>query len=523
MKLFNKIGLAMLFMLVFSVSCKEDFLEKAPIDQGSVEGFFETQEDVIRAVNGIYDVFQGSIWGGAFYWMHPYFDALTDNAIDCCPWEQQYPTIAKGQHNPTTGGMINTKWDFGSKDSFVANSVLANIDNVPGFDAEAKNKIIAEVRFLRGLIYQELTNLYGDVPLVLTVLSREEGLSVSRNAKSEVLSAIYEDLDFAEANLDMTPNNGDTGRPTKQSAIAVKARLKMYNQDWAGAAAEAKKVMDMSAANPDVVGLLDDYDMVFNQDNENNKEVLFDIQFTEGTQGEGSFMQVSLSPGPEGAPGRGWGSLTPSDQLANAFYMDDGLPITESPNYDADNPYLNRDPRMYANLFIPGVSTWRGETFDASLSGFSPFFAVRKWVDQDALIGEGGCSCNETNIILFRYADILMTFAEATNELNGATDAVYDAINQVRARAGMPDVERGLSKDDMREVIHHERQVEFPWEGTRYHDLIRWGKAAEVIPVITLFGDPIDERIFEAPKHNLWPIPQKEIDLNPNLSQNTGY
>ena len=442
MKRINQI-IILSFLLIAVTACKEDFLEKTPIDSGSVEGFFETQEDVVRALNGIYDVFQGSIWGGSFYWMHQNFDILTDNGVGCCPWEQQYTVIAKGEHNPTTGGIINTKWDFGYEGIFRANSVLENVGKV-GLDAATENSIIAEARFLRGLIYQELTNLYGEVPLVLNVLTREEALEVSRASKSEVLAAIFSDLDFAEANLDLTPFNGDLGRPTKQAAIAVKARLKLYNNDFAGAAAEAKKVMDLSAANPDIIGLEENYADVFNPDNENNKEVLFDIQYVEGTQGEGNFMQVALAPGPEGAPGNGWGSITPTDQLANSFYMTDGLSIDESPMFDPANPYANRDPRMFDNLFVPGVSTWRGEVYDAALSGFSSFFAVRKWVDTDALIGENGCSCNETNVILFRYADMLMIFAEATNELNGPTQEVYDAVNQVRARAGMPNFAEGL-------------------------------------------------------------------------------
>tara|TARA_B100000497_G_C7687105_1_gene416669 strand:- start:628 stop:2193 length:1566 start_codon:yes stop_codon:yes gene_type:complete len=521
MKSINKTLLVFALVILGAVGCSDSFLEKAPISEGSVEGFFETQEDVLRALNGIYDVFQGSIWGGSFYWMHQNFDILTDNGVGCCPWEQEYTTIAKGEHSATSGGIINSKWDFGYEGIFRANSVLANVGNV-GLDSESESKIVAEAMFLRGLIYQEMVNLYGDVPLVLNVLTRDEGLVVGRTPKSEVLSSIYDDLDFAEANLDITPFNGDIGRPTKQAAIAVKTRLKLYNKDYQGAIAEARKLMDLSAANPSVIGLLDDYESVFSADNENNREVLFDIQYTEGTQGEGNFMQVALAPGPEGAPGRGWGSITPSDQLANAFQMTDGMSIDESPLFDPENPYANRDPRMFGNLFVPGVSEWRGELYDASLSGFSPFYAIRKWVDLDATIGEGGCSCNETNLILFRYADILLYFAEATNEVSGPNQDVYDAINQVRNRAGLPDLVSGLSKSQMLDAIKQERHVEFPWEGTRYFDLLRWGDA-EVRNTITLFGESIDTRVFIDPKHMLFPIPQKEMDLNPNLTQNPGY
>lgn len=522
MKLFNKVSFILVMFFLGATSCSDSFLEKAPLDQGSVEGFFETEEDVVRALNSIYDVFQGDIWGGSFFWNQYSIDGMTDNAVGCCPWEFSIPTIAKGEHSPTTGGVINTKWDFGYEGIFRANSVIENIEGIE-MDPTTKNSIIAEARFLRGMIFFELTNYYGDVPLVLSVITREEGLSVTRNPKSEVITAILSDLDFAEANLDIDPLFGHIGRATKKSAIAVKTRMMMYNADFAGAAREAKKLIDLAASNPGTIGLVDNYEDVFSADNENNKEVLFDIQFTEGTQGEGNYAQVTLAPGPEGSPGSGWGSYTPTDQLANAFHMTDGLSIEESPLYDAGAPYANRDPRIYANLFIPGVSDWRGEVYDASLSGFSPFFAIRKWVDLDATIGEGGCSCNETNFILYRYADILMYYAEAVNEMSGPTADVYDAINQIRARVGMPAVAPGLSKEQMRDVIRHERHVEFPWEGTRRDDLIRWNMASEVVPNVTLFGETLDQRVFVSPKHNLFPVPQKEIDQNPNLTQNPGW
>lgn len=522
MKLYRNKFLAILLITFFGVSCDGDFLETSPPDQGSVDSFFETQEDVVRALNGVYDVFQGTVWGGAFYMMHPHFDILTDNAVGCCPWEHAYTIIAKGEQNPTTGGIIDQKWDFGYEGIFRANSVLENIGNVD-MDEKTRVALTAEARFLRAMIHGDLTNLYGAVPLVDKVLTREEALVVGRTPEDQVLAAVYADLDFAEENLELTPFNGQLGRPTKQSAIAVKTRLKLYNGDFAGAATEAKKIMELSAANPGVIGLEDVYENVFHPDNENNKEVLFDIQYTEGTEGEGNFIQVMLAPGPEGNPGSGWGSITPLDGLANAFEMTDGLPIDESPLYDENDPYENRDSRMMANLFIPGKSTWRGEVYDESLSGFSPFFAIRKWVDLDATIGEDACACNETNMILYRYSDILLMFAEATNELSGPEPEVYDAINAVRTRAGMPELASGMSQAEMRVAIMQERHVEFPWEGTRYFDLVRWNTAKDMVPQATLFGESRDARVFDPGKHNLWPIPQKEIDLNPNLSQNPGY
>ena len=521
MKNINKKLLLLTVLMTLGFACSDDFFDKKPVDQGSVDNFFQTEEDLLAATNAIYDVFQGSIWGGAFYIMPMHFDVVTDNAVGCCNWEYEYTTIAKGQHNATTGGVIENKWIFGYEGIFRANSVLENIDNVDISDAD-RTALTAEVRFLRALFMAEMVTLFGDIPLVTKVLSREEALAVSRTPKSEVLTQIYLDLDFAEQNLGVTPFADQTGRPTMMSAIAVKTRLKLYNNDFSGAAAEAKKLIDMSASNPDLIGLVDDYEAVFSSESENLKEVLFDIQFVEGTAGEGNALQVMIAPGPEGNPGAGWGSITPLDGLVNSYYMTDGLPTNLSPLYDPANPYVNRDPRMLVNLFVPDISAWKGGTYDETLGGFSPYFAVRKWVDLDAEIGQDGCNCNETNFVIYRYGDVVMMYAEAENEVSGPTANVYSAINSIRNRAGMPNVTPGLTQDAMRDEIRHERQVEFAWEGTRYFDLIRWGTASTVIPQATLFGQSFDTRIFE-PHMNLFPIPQSEIDQNPNLIQNPGY
>ena len=527
----KKLTLFGALIVLATTSCSDDFLVKAPLDQGSVEGFFETREDVVRAINSVYDVYQGTMWGGAFYWQHFMWDNMSDNGASCCPWEQDFGTIARGIHTPTTGGIITTRWDFGYEGIFRANSVLENVDNVD-MDQVDRDAIIAEARFHRGMIYAEMSQNYGDLPLVLTVISREEGLEVTRAPKSSVLDAAYADLDYAEANLETTPWNGDIGRPTKQAAIAVKTRFKIYNGDYQGTIAEATKIMNMSAANPGMIGLLDtddpdnDYYSVFDPYNENNKEVLFDIQFVGGTAGEGNSVNVFIAPGPQGGPGHGWGGVRVNDQLLDAYEMTDGLSIDESPMYNPDDGVLgfsNRDPRMIASNYIPGVSLARGEIYEATQSGFSGFAGVRKWVEEDATIGEDGCSCNETNFIIHRYADVLMYYAEAMNETSGPSQAVYDAVNAIRDRAGQPDLPAGLSQDGMRQKIRQERHVEFAWEGTRYFDLIRWGIAADVIPNVTLFGEPSDFRVFIAPKHNVFPIPQKEIDTNPNLTQNPGY
>jgi hypothetical protein len=291
--------------------------------------------------------------------------------------------------------------------------------------------------------------------------------------------------------------------------------------------------------------LLDpDYESLFRGRNEQSKEILFSVQYVgigQGAagKGEGSFIQTHYAPIIPGDLGAGWQSLLHTTTMRDKYYMIDGLPITQSPLYNADSVFERRDPRLGMTFYITGYrkvnandsvpySTYRGKPMLneylehqgvrlTQIPG-SAQMGTKKWV---AEFDDTSFSSDfSTDLILLRYADVLLMYAEAQNEAVGPDPSVYVAVNKIRARVGMPDFPAGLSKDQMREEIRHERDVEFAMEGMRYNDLIRW-RIAET--VLLSMPTSLENRSFDPAKNYLWPIPQTVIDANPKITQNPGY
>jgi starch-binding outer membrane protein, SusD/RagB family len=503
-------------LLGSTLSCDKGFLDKKPIENASIETLFATAEDLGNAVNGVYDVFQGGgdMWGGSFFHITPHFDAISEDAIYCCDWEGQYANLARGTITPSSGGIVGYKWGYGYKGIARVNSILANINRTDlTIDADTRLQYEAEVKFLRGLMYFELTTHYGGVPLLLKPVDLANAM-VPRNTKEEVIAAVIDDLNFASQNLGTTPFNNVVGKPTKFSAYGLLARVYLYNSKWSEAAAAAKAVIDKEA--PGVVALSTNYEGLFDGTNKADKEVLFDVQYVGPKLGEGSYLAQHY--GPNGVDnGGGWGSLSYQETMFDAFYMTDGLPTTSSPLYNPANPYANRDKRLYWSFFVPNVTTWQGKTYaEENYRGSIAALPLntKKWVttvDQ----GEDGNS----NLIILRYADVLLMYAEAQNELGIRDASVYSAINKVRARAQMPPIPNGLTKDQMTEIIRRERKVELSQEGLRFFDLVRWGIAAEKIN--SNKREP--NRKWRLDTHTVLPIPQSEMDANKNLVQNPNY
>lgn len=507
--------LTIIIVISFFPFCNKDFLNRQPLETASLETLFSTGDDLVLAVNGIYDVFQGSIWGGSFSHLLPHYDALSEDAILAYDFEGGHFQWAQGTITAASGGIVDYKWNFGYRGISRANAVLANI-NRPELDIadNARKRYEGETRFLRGLMYFELATYYGGVPLILEPVDRQNA-KVPRNTKEEVISAVLADLDFAIANLETSPSNDQVGRPTKQSALGIKTKVLLFNNRWEEAAAVAKQVIDLEASG--VVSLSDNYEALFDGTDKANKEVLFDVQFAAPAVGEGNYLSDHY--GPVGVEnGGGWGSISYQEPMFDAFYMKDGLPKTSSPLYDPANPYANRDPRLYWSFFVPGFSTWQGQPYtEANYGGQIPDLPLntKKWVTtKDNSFAQDG----NANLIILRYADVLLMYAEAQNEAVGPDESVYQAINKVRIRAQMPEITPGLSKDQLREVIRHERKVEFSQEGLRFFDLVRWGIAEQLINSNTR-----QQRNWKADTHTVLPIPQSDLDANPNLVQNPNY
>jgi hypothetical protein len=218
--------------------------------------------------------------------------------------------------------------------------------------------------------------------------------------------------------------------------------------------------------------------------------------------------------------------MQPYQNLVDDYEMTDGKPITESPLYNAATPYVNRDPRLDLSIKLPG-ETWRNSAGVAWTGSYNSFtgFLVEKYVDlSKAPFTTATATQTDQDYIHLRYADILLMFAEAKNEVSGPDATVYAAINQVRARTGinMPPVDQVKynTKEKLRDYIRHERRVEFAFEGQRYNDLKRWNIAHIKLPTLkTPSNIPL---VFEL-KNYLLPFQQSELDNNPQLVQNDGY
>ena len=206
-------------------------------------------------------------------------------------------------------------------------------------------------------------------------------------------------------------------------------------------------------------------------------------------------------------------------ELANAYLCIDGLSTNESPLFDPDDPWSNRDPRLLQTINVTLTRVIDGVT-NSYVSETDILW--NKFIEDDKDYYDRISSRDDHDIIHLRYADVLLMYAEAQNEAVGPDQSVYDAINEIRDRVVMAHVAEGLSQDEMREVIRLERKVELAGEGHRWFDLKRWGIYNEVMQAVDEPGRGTG--ILKIPDHQLiWPFPQTEIDINPNLDQNPGY
>lgn len=510
-------------VLITAGSCKKELLDTKPTDKYNEGNFWESEAAVGAALSGCYNpLTTDGLFGGEATPL--WEETATPNAYNYSN-AMGFNLIAEGRQQSSNGGIIAQRWH----DSYVGigrcNTFLANVDRVE-MSESTKTRMKGEAHFLRGLYYFMLENYYGDVPLILEEPNLDTQADLPRTPREQVVAQILKDLDSAASVLPLKYSKADIGRATKGAAMALKARILLYEASplwnasndaskWKAAADAAKAVMNLAGTG---YGLYSDYRGLFLPQNENNKEVIFDVQYI--FPGLGTSFDLI---------GKQYNTNAPLLSLAQAYDMRNGLPITD-PNsgYNPANAYTNRDPRLYATIVYPGDTfmTEKVTTSRFAVTGFG----MKKYTIYDkgpAPTGQsdlkGGQS--ETNYIILRYADILMMYAEAQNEATGPDQSVYDAVNAVRKRVGMPDITPGLSQSQMRDAIRHERRIEFAGEGYYYNDIRRWKTAETVLnaPIKTYNGSQIEVRTFDPARDYLWPIPLTETDLNPALEQNKGY
>ncbi|MGN6181367.1 MAG: RagB/SusD family nutrient uptake outer membrane protein [Mucilaginibacter sp.] len=508
-----------LVVIICFTSCQKNLLDKTPKDRLSPSTFYQNETQVKMALIGIYNAIQPNATPTQFF----QFDFESDNSYCQDSW-QGSREIGEWQTTSNSWGPY-AKWTQDYTIISRANEFIQDIAKAT-IGSSDKAAMIGEAKFLRGYAYADLISYYGDVPLITSVLPLSEAY-VSRTAKATVLNQILTDFTDAAAVLPTSYASTDVGRATKGAALAYKAKILLYNQQWTASAQAALDVINMNTYS-----LYPDYASTFDEAHEDNSEVIFDIQYIPTTQPQpwpSSALSLSV-----------WPTANVTTDLVDAYYMTNGLPITNTASgYNPQNPYVNRDPRLAATVVLPG-SQWGSITYipanDVTPSGMRP----RKYAD----IGIADPNNCPLNTILMRYADVLLMRAEALIESGSTSQEIYTLIDQVRARVKMPKVEdvegTGLSQTQLRSIVRHERRVEFAFEGTRYADMLRWQDASLVHDTYgynkALLTNPansatwqfqevkMETRTFDPKKGWLWPVPQADIDINKKLlPNNPGY
>lgn len=535
-------------VLLFSGTSCQGFLDKAPYDALSETSTWKTEDDAKKFAIGCYDGWES---GEVLL----YADCMSDFGYNNFPWEG-FRDQANGTMSPS-----NTGYSFYHFTTIRrCNEFLTKVQDIKFADEAEKQNLIGQIKTIRAYRYFVLNFLYGGVPIIDSYMSAEEA-KVPRKAEAEVRTAIAKDLDEAIAALKDRPS--ERGRIAKGAALAIKMREALYYDDWETAKKSAQAIIDLG-----VYELDPSYETLFNVSGKDSKEIILATQYLSVTKPLGTIGQMYNN-----AEG-GWSSIVPTYNLVNTYEMRNGKTINEAGSgYDPTHPFMGRDPRMAMTILYPGADYKDNNgvnkvfnTLDKEISGgVNKNFPVaadnasktgltwKKYVypmDQYSDIWS-----TDVCPIVFRYAEVLLSWAEAENELNGPSKEVYNKLNAVRTRVGMPTVDEGKysTKDALRELIHRERAVELAGEGIRRGDILRWkttdGKMlAEVVLSQTLErlvgtvdmngANPetratikldaaadekkIEDRVFK-PYNRYFPIPQSDLDNNDKLVQNPGY
>ena len=483
----NKVILLFSVIALIVASCKK-YLSVDPPYAQDAENYFQTPDDFDRALTGAYDMLQGSfmsLWIG---------EIASDNSIA----GGESVNDSQGLHqidNMTHGGVNNElrnimRWNYTGITR--VNYIMENKDNI---DFPEKQHILAEARFLRAYYYFELVKFFGDIPLIIDErLGIEEAQQLPRAPKADVYAQIEEDLTFAVSVLN--PVAAQKGRATKGAAQALLGKAYLYQNKYS----EAASILD-EIRNSGLYSLIPNYGDLFSVSNENNSETVFDVQYT-GLEGGGYGCLICL----EGNAAPGFQGIR---QYNGPVYGDGNsynLPTQEL--YNAFSPI---DPRrghtiLDIEAFIAAQPDPSAITYAIGAGGHTGYYN-NKYIKRQ---GEIGLPDNDltspVNYRVIRYADILLMAAEAHFHL-GNSSVAQQLVNQVRVRAGVP----GIPVQSLND-IYKERRFELSGEGHRFFDLVRTGQAAQYIDG------------FVVGKHELFPIPQVEIDLaGGNWPQNSGY
>ncbi len=491
MKTKYSIVLVVLLTPLLFAGC-DSILDSTPSNSINSENFFETPNDAISALNGAYQPLQ---WPNMYNLRIWSLDIMAGNAEvgagggDDGLETKQLAAFLVQSDNPGVEDLWRGIWPGIAR----ANFVISRVSIMENIDAGLKARIIAEAKFLRALYYFNGVRLFGGLPIILEPGSND--LLVSRSSVARTYEQIILDLTEAEKDLPVKYDGktfNEVGRATKGAALALLAKVKLTNKDYAGAEAAAKLVLSMDYQ------LHNDYSRNFNPSFPNGVESIFEVQYSSGSafnpfekRHQGSWLPEFTNPRGSGLSpwgGFGWGHVT--QEFVDSFEAGD---------------------RRKQHTIWQAGDRYGQFTYNPTFS--STGFNIKKWV-----LGSSSVTGMDSNLNfpVIRLTDVMLMMAEALNEQGKSTEA-EPYINAVRNRAGLPAI-AGLSQPLMRDRIMHERRIEFAFEGHWWFDLMRQGP-----DYAESWFHSLGKTNFDKSKHVLLPIPRTDLDLNSNMQQNPGY
>ena len=475
-------------LAVFFAGCS-GFLDKEPMGVESDATFFKNKDQAIKAVTAVYDATAWRYSQEIFEWFLG--DVCSDDAEkggeNAADWAELQQLK---EFRANAGNSISYyRWNETYQGIYRANLVITNVPNID-MDADLRDRLIAEAKFLRGYFYFQLIKTFGGVPLITTILTPSEYCQ-PRSSIGECWTQIEKDLkDAAEVLPEKSEySSTDIGRATKGATNALLAKAYIFQSKWSDALAHAASVIESNEYS-----LEPNYADNFKLSHENGIESVFEIQHFEiptteyGDLNEG--QETSIYQGSRMATFfTGWGFNCPTQDFVNEF----------EPN----------DPRLKATVIFDGDVIYENtpvqQKADNSMSPTG--MAARKYM-LEYQAQAPNISNSPGNWRAIRFSDVLLFHAEAANEL-GNDSAALTSLNLVRKRVSMPSVTT-TDQDSLRQAIYHERRVELGLEGHRFFDLVRQGRAADVLA----------KNGFKKGRHEYIPIPKTEMEICDKLVQN---
>ncbi len=550
--------------MALSLQSCDDFLDSFPEDKMTNENFWKTPADAEKLLVDLYAATMPK--DGIFF-----DEAMSDNAYLCWEWWGGAQQVANGTYT-TYGEVPTNKWKGCYTNIRKCWFLLEGLPNIDFNSEQDKNKILGETYFMLAYNYYLLTTYFGDVPLITKVLSISESKELVRAPRAEVTSYAIDRLKEAATMLEGLSQ--ENGRITADACRCLMARLYLYNGDYQKVletvkALEGKYQLYAVGETP--------YEDLFSGASENNCEIILSVPCDKKVgdiytshSGNGAMLLKGMSGGDP------YTAIYPTGALIDAYPMADGRLIHETGStYNPRSPYENRDPRFYQSVVYPtsqikcldaetnriverlydpeDPTTIALQQYNASEPSRTGYM-WNKYIDYSVYAMTDVWDCTN-DIIVFRYADVILMKAEALVQVEGAgaKDAVCDLLDQLRIRCkgGKIHRENYNSKEALMDLVKNERRIELANEGIRFFDMIRW-RDAEKNPVLTglglagetygaymrldgvgkddrtveIDGVPrryIETRYFDASKGYLFPIPQGERDLNPGLEQNPNW